>query len=66
MIRTLRAYFLARLFREKILLVALAHIVFLWHFRSILIVTLPLVLFWIGGCSLIAAATYYLASRFHK
>lgn len=27
---------------EEILLVALAHIVFLWHFRSILIVTLPL------------------------
>ena len=27
---------------EEIILVALAHIVFLWHFRSILIVTLPL------------------------
>ncbi len=27
---------------EEILLVTLAHIVFLWHFRSILIVTLPL------------------------
>jgi len=27
---------------EEILLVVLAHIVFLWHFRSILIVTLPL------------------------
>jgi copper/silver efflux system protein len=27
---------------EEILLVALVHIVFLWHFRSILIVTLPL------------------------
>jgi Cu(I)/Ag(I) efflux system membrane protein CusA/SilA len=27
---------------EEILLVALAHIIFLWHFRSILIVTLPL------------------------
>ncbi len=27
---------------QEILLVALAHIVFLWHFRSILIVTLPL------------------------
>jgi Cu(I)/Ag(I) efflux system membrane protein CusA/SilA len=27
---------------EEILLVALAHILFLWHFRSILIVTLPL------------------------
>jgi Cu(I)/Ag(I) efflux system membrane protein CusA/SilA len=27
---------------EEVLLVALAHIVFLWHFRSILIVTLPL------------------------
>jgi len=28
--------------REEIILVALAHIIFLWHFRSILIVTLPL------------------------
>lgn len=27
---------------EEILLVALAHIIFLWHFRSILIVTIPL------------------------
>ena len=27
---------------EEIILVALAHIVFLWHFRSILIVTIPL------------------------
>ncbi len=27
---------------EEILLVALAHVIFLWHFRSILIVTLPL------------------------
>ena len=27
---------------EEIILVALAHIIFLWHFRSILIVTLPL------------------------
>src|SRR5213075_2491494 len=27
---------------EEILLVTLAHILFLWHFRSILIVTLPL------------------------
>jgi copper/silver efflux system protein len=27
---------------EEVLLVALAHVVFLWHFRSILIVTLPL------------------------
>ena len=27
---------------EEVLLVALAHIIFLWHFRSILIVTLPL------------------------
>ncbi|MHC1769317.1 MAG: efflux RND transporter permease subunit [Verrucomicrobiia bacterium] len=27
---------------EEIVLVALAHIIFLWHFRSILIVTLPL------------------------
>ena len=27
---------------EEVLLVTLAHIVFLWHFRSILIVTLPL------------------------
>ncbi len=27
---------------EEIILVTLAHIIFLWHFRSILIVTLPL------------------------
>jgi Cu(I)/Ag(I) efflux system membrane protein CusA/SilA len=27
---------------EEILLVTLAHVIFLWHFRSILIVTLPL------------------------
>src|SRR5438045_7666645 len=27
---------------EEILLVTLAHVLFLWHFRSILIVTLPL------------------------
>jgi Cu(I)/Ag(I) efflux system membrane protein CusA/SilA len=33
---------LRRALREEIILVALAHIVFLWHFRSILIVTLPL------------------------
>ena len=33
---------LKRALGEEILLVALAHIVFLWHFRSILIVTLPL------------------------
>ena len=33
---------LKRALMEEILLVALAHIVFLWHFRSILIVTLPL------------------------
>jgi Cu(I)/Ag(I) efflux system membrane protein CusA/SilA len=33
---------LKRALLEEILLVALAHIVFLWHFRSILIVTLPL------------------------
>ncbi len=33
---------LKRALAEEILLVALAHIVFLWHFRSILIVTIPL------------------------
>lgn len=33
---------LKRALAEEIVLVALAHIVFLWHFRSILIVTLPL------------------------
>ncbi|MBI5388440.1 MAG: efflux RND transporter permease subunit [Verrucomicrobia bacterium] len=33
---------LKRALKEEIILVALAHIVFLWHFRSILIVTLPL------------------------
>lgn len=33
---------LKRALAEEILLVALAHILFLWHFRSILIVTLPL------------------------
>ena len=33
---------LKRTLIEEIILVALAHIVFLWHFRSILIVTLPL------------------------
>jgi Cu(I)/Ag(I) efflux system membrane protein CusA/SilA len=33
---------LKRALLEEILLVALAHIIFLWHFRSILIVTLPL------------------------
>jgi len=33
---------LKRALAEEILLVVLAHIVFLWHFRSILIVTLPL------------------------
>jgi Cu(I)/Ag(I) efflux system membrane protein CusA/SilA len=33
---------LKRALAEEIALVALAHIVFLWHFRSILIVTLPL------------------------
>ncbi len=33
---------LKRALIEEILLVILAHIVFLWHFRSILIVTLPL------------------------
>lgn len=33
---------LKRALFEEIILVALAHIVFLWHFRSILIVTLPL------------------------
>jgi copper/silver efflux system protein len=33
---------LKRALAEELLLVALAHIVFLWHFRSILIVTLPL------------------------
>jgi copper/silver efflux system protein len=33
---------LKRALGEEILLVALAHIIFLWHFRSILIVTLPL------------------------
>ena len=36
-VQTLRSALL-----EEILLVTLAHIVFLWHFRSILIVTLPL------------------------
>ncbi len=33
---------LKRALGEEILLVALAHILFLWHFRSVLIVTLPL------------------------
>ena len=33
---------LKRALLEEILLVALAHVIFLWHFRSILIVTLPL------------------------
>lgn len=33
---------LKRALTQEILLVALAHILFLWHFRSILIVTLPL------------------------
>ncbi|NLH74871.1 MAG: efflux RND transporter permease subunit [Verrucomicrobia bacterium] len=33
---------LKRALTEEIILVALAHVVFLWHFRSILIVTLPL------------------------
>ena len=33
---------LQRTLLEEILLVILAHIIFLWHFRSILIVTLPL------------------------
>ena len=33
---------LKRALLEEIILVALAHIIFLWHFRSILIVTLPL------------------------
>ena len=33
---------LKRALVEEIILVALAHIIFLWHFRSILIVTLPL------------------------
>jgi Cu(I)/Ag(I) efflux system membrane protein CusA/SilA len=33
---------LNRALLEEILLVTLAHVVFLWHFRSILIVTLPL------------------------
>ncbi|HAM70602.1 MAG TPA: CusA/CzcA family heavy metal efflux RND transporter [Verrucomicrobiales bacterium] len=33
---------LRRALTEEILLVALAHILFLWHFRSILIVTFPL------------------------
>jgi Cu(I)/Ag(I) efflux system membrane protein CusA/SilA len=33
---------LKRALMQEILLVALAHIVFLWHFRSILIVTFPL------------------------
>ncbi len=33
---------LKRALLEEILLVILAHIIFLWHFRSILIVTLPL------------------------
>ncbi len=33
---------LKRALAEEIILVALAHIIFLWHFRSILIVTIPL------------------------
>jgi len=33
---------LKRALIEEIILVALAHVVFLWHFRSILVVTLPL------------------------
>ena len=33
---------LRRALIEEILLVTLAHIVFLWHFRSVLIVTIPL------------------------
>ena len=33
---------LRRALTEELILVALAHIVFLWHFRSILIVTIPL------------------------
>jgi len=33
---------LKRALLEEILLVTLAHVIFLWHFRSILIVTLPL------------------------
>ena len=33
---------LKRALTEEIILVALAHLIFLWHFRSILIVTLPL------------------------
>ncbi len=33
---------LKRALTEEIILVALAHIIFLWHFRSILVVTLPL------------------------
>ncbi len=34
---------------EEILLVTLAHVVFLWHFRSILVVTLPLPLAVLGS-----------------
>ena len=34
---------------EEILLVTLAHVIFLWHFRSILIVTLPLPLAVLGS-----------------
>jgi Cu(I)/Ag(I) efflux system membrane protein CusA/SilA len=34
---------------EEVLLVALAHVIFLWHFRSILAVTLPLPLSIIGS-----------------
>ncbi|HEY5914414.1 MAG TPA: CusA/CzcA family heavy metal efflux RND transporter, partial [Verrucomicrobiae bacterium] len=33
---------LRRALTEELILVALAHIIFLWHFRSILIVTIPL------------------------
>ena len=34
---------------EEIILVTLAHILFLWHFRSILVVTLPLPLAVLGS-----------------
>ena len=34
---------------KEVLLVTLAHVIFLWHFRSVLIVTLPLPLSILGG-----------------